>query len=170
MTVSCSIPDTTATCLPLLVTAAVRRSGVAGEEDLSLRLPGNLEPVPRALDDLDAGAREAGVRGEETVAERHAEALDLGAGVLPGGGVDEAFQRFAREEAGQSPVDEGLGEIPLETAGDGQIAGIMAIAAPHDPQHAQVGLAVAAGTNTEHGRTIAHGGTSDAAASRIMSD
>ena len=94
---------------------------------------------------------------EEALAERQPEALDLGAGMLPGGRVDQALQRFARQEARRAAVDEGVGEVALEAAGDGQVAGVVAIAAAHDPEHAQVRLAVAAGTNSKHGRTITQG-------------
>ena len=72
--------------------------------------------------------------------------------MLPGGGMDQALERFAGQEARRAPVDEGVREVAFEAAGDGQIASVVAIAAAHDPEHAQVRLAVAAGTNSEHGR------------------
>ena len=97
------------------------------------------------------------VAAEQPLAERQPEALDLGAGVLPGGGVDQVLQRFAGQEARRAAVDERVGEVAFEAAGDGQVAGVVAIAAAHDPEHAQVRLAVAAGTDSKHGGTIAQG-------------
>ena len=146
------MPDTTATCLPLLRDGGRPALGRAGREDLTLRLAADLETVPRPLDDLDPGLREARVAAEQAVAERHPEALDLGAGMLPRGRMDEALERFARQEARRTPVDEGVREVAFEAAGDGQVAGVVAIAAAHDPEHAQVRLAVAAGTDSKHGR------------------
>ena len=116
MIVSCSMPETTATCWPLLVTAAVRRSGVPVEEDLPLRLSADLETIPRAFGDLDPGAREARMPAEQAFAERQTEALDLGAGMLPGGRMHEALQRLAGEESGRFAFDERVGEVTLETA------------------------------------------------------
>ncbi len=168
------MPDTTATCLPLLVTAAVRRSGVPVVKTCPCGLAADLEAIPRPLGDLDAGLREVLVAAEEAFAERHPEALDRGAGMLPGGRMDQALQRFAGQEAGRASGDEGVREVAFEAAGDGQVAGVVAIAAAHDPEHAQVRLAVAAGTNSKHGR---HNNTgpqrqtrSSGRASRIMSD
>ena len=77
--------------------------------------------------------------------------------MLPGGGMHQALQCFARQEARRSPFDEGVGEVPFEPAGDGQVARVVPIAAANDPEHAQVRLAVTAGADTKHGATITQG-------------
>ena len=130
--------------------------GCAREKGLPLRLPANLEPVPGALGDIDTGAGQARMAAEQPLAERHPETLDLGARVLPGGGMDQTLQRFAWEQPRRPAVDEGVGEIPFETTGDSQVAGVVPIAAADDSQHAEVRLAVAAGADTKHARTITH--------------
>ena len=94
---------------------------------------------------------------EQPLAERQPETLDLGARMLAGGGMDQALQRFAGEQTRRPAVDEGVGEIPFETAGDSQVAGVVPIAAADDSQHAEVRLAVAAGADTKHAGTITHG-------------
>ena len=174
MIVSCSMPGHDRDLLAVARDGGRAALGRAGREDLALRLAADLEAIPRLLGDFDPGLRQTRVAAEQAVAERQPEALDLGAGMLPGGGMHQALQRLARQQARRSPVDEGVGEIAFEAAGDGQVAGVVAIAAAHDPEHAQVRLAVAAGTDSEHGR---HNNTGLATAtvvlgraSRIMSD
>ena len=134
--------------------AALRR---AREKDLPLRLPGNLETIPGALGDFHAHAREARVAAEQPFAERQPETLDLGARMLAGGGMDQALQRLAGKKTRQPSVNEGLGEVSFETAGDGQVAGVVTIAAADDSEHAEVRLAMAARADTKHGGTITYG-------------
>ena len=118
---------------------------------------------------------------EQALAEGHPESLDRGAGMLPGRGVDQALQRLAGDEPRRSALDERVGEVPFEPAGDGQVAGVVPIAPANDPQHAEVRLAVTAGTDTKHGGTITQGcersggeldgsGSDGTRGSRIMSD
>ena len=72
-----------------------------------------------------------------------------------------AWTRLFRASPGTSPadraLDERLGEVPFEAAGDGQVTGVVPIAAANDPEHAEVRLAVTAGTDTKHGGTITQG-------------
>ena len=128
--VSCSMPETTETCLPLLVTAAVRRSGVPVKKDLALRLSSNLQPVPRAFNDFDAGARQTCMRAHEPLAKREAKDFDRAAGVTSSGGVNHRFESFARKDRRRTAFDERFGEVAFEAAGDREIASVMAIAAP----------------------------------------
>ena len=56
--VSCSMPDDDRDLLAVTGDggrAPLRRSG---EKDLALRLSSDLQPIPRTLDDFDAGARQ----------------------------------------------------------------------------------------------------------------
>ena len=65
------------------------------------------------------------------------------------------FSDFAGEQARRGAVDERGVEIPLEPAPDRQVAGIVTVAAPHDPQHAQVRLPVATRADSQHPATVA---------------
>ena len=107
--------------------APLRRSG---KKDLALRLTSDLQPVPRTLNDFDAGTRQPSVLVYESLAEREAKHFDRAAGVMSRRGVNERFQRLARQDRRRAAFDEGLGEITFEATGDRQIASVMAIAAP----------------------------------------
>ena len=66
----------------------------------------------------------------EPLAEREAKDFDRAAGVMSRRGVNQRFERLAREDRRRAAFDERFGEIAFETAGDREIASVMAIAAP----------------------------------------
>ena len=90
--------------------------------------------------------------GEQALAERQTEALDLGAGMLRG---RSRARGSSAPRRGASPADlpstNASAKSPSKRQRDGQVPGVVPIAAADDPQHAELRFAVAAGADAEHG-------------------
>jgi hypothetical protein len=120
MMVSCSIPETTAGCRPLLVTACGSSLGAAREKGLALRLPGGVESAPRLLGDPTRTRVTCGCP-PRTRSQSARPGFDGAVGVEPCRRVHQISQRFTGQQLLGPPVEERGRKVTLEAARDGEI-------------------------------------------------
>jgi hypothetical protein len=84
--------------------------------------------------------------------DRDPEFFDFAGAVLTRRPMDDVLEGLAGDEPVGAAFTEGGGKIPLEPERHRQFLGIVPIAAAHDPQHPQTRFAVAARSDSGHGR------------------
>ena len=151
ITDSRSMPDTTATCLPLLVIAAVLQ--LAASPPMNV-WPCGLPPASSRVHDCSVISTRAFViarmPGQHALAEREAELLDF-AGCRARGRSGGRGSSASRPGASRpAALAERRREVPFEPERHRQLLRIVAVAAPHDAEHPQPRFAVAAGADSGH--------------------
>jgi hypothetical protein len=121
---------------------------------LSLRLGADIHAGPRLLRNLNPHPADLPVRLEHAPAQGEAEHLDFSPRMLAGGLVDEGLQRLTGDDAVGPTLEIGGREVSFEADRHGEIAGIVAVAAPDDAQHPQTGFPLAARAKSRHARTL----------------
>jgi hypothetical protein len=120
--------------------------GAPEEESLALQLAADLHSRPGLLGDFDPDSANLAVGIEHAPAERETEHFDLGTSMLAGGVVDEGLEGLPGNETVGPPFAERGREVALEPDRHRQVAGIVAVATPDDPEHPQARFALAART------------------------